>query len=185
MKNSIRFFVGFSLLILIVLYGCGVEKSEAEMKAAQQAMDNARSFSAEELATANWQEAMQAWDQGQAAVKEGKPAKTFFLRAKSRFEKTAAIAKARRDAVSKEVSTMQQMINERCSVIKTALETGKLTPKVQNQLKPLMTDVDTGNQTIVSLISQGDYVKARSAALEVQKKVYNAQQIMAGKKPTP
>jgi len=185
MKSSIRFFVGFSLLILIVLYGCGVEKSEAEMKAAQQAMDNARSFAAEELAAANWQEAMQAWDQGQAAVKDGKPAKTFFLRAKSRFEKTAAIAKARRDDVAKEVSTMQQTINERCSVIKTALETGKLTPKVQNQIKPLMAEVDTGNQSIVSLVEKGDYLKAKSTARDVQKKVYNAELIMAGKKPAP
>jgi len=185
MKNSIRFFVGFSLFILIVLYGCGVEKSEAEMKAAQQAMDNARSFAAEELAAANWQEAMQSWDQGQAAVKEGKPAKTFFLRAKSRFERTATIAKARRDDVSKEVSTMQQTINERCSVIKTALETGKLAPRVQNQLKPLMTEVDAGNQSIAGMVDHGEYVKARATAREVQKKVYNAELIMAGKKPAP
>ena len=95
MKNSIRFFVGCSLLILVACYGCGVPSSEAERKAAQQAMDNAKSFHAESLAASNWNEAVIAWEQGEAAVKEGKSAKTFFIRAKSRFEKTAAIAKSR------------------------------------------------------------------------------------------
>jgi hypothetical protein len=183
MKNSIRFFIGFSLLVLIGCYSCGVENSEAEMKAAQQAMDNAKSLHAEDLATSNWNEAMQAWDQGQAAVKEGKPAKTFFIRAKSRFDKTATIAKAHRDEISKEISDMQVTINERYAKVKTALEGGKLASRVQKQIKPIAAEVEAGNTSINDLVSQGDYLKARATAREVQKKVYNAELILAGKKP--
>jgi hypothetical protein len=153
------------------------------MKAAQQAMDNAKSVRAEELAASNWKEAMQAWDQGEAAVKEGKPAKTYFIKAKSRFEKTATIAKAQRDVVAKDVSEMQATINERFSKVKAALEKGKLNSRAQSQIKPIIAEVEAGNQSIDSLVSQGDYLKARATAREVQKKVFNAELIAAGKKP--
>jgi hypothetical protein len=184
MKNSIRFFIGFSLLVLIACYGCS-ENSEEEMKAAQAAMDNAKSFHAEELAASNWKDAMQAWDEGDAAVKQGKPAKTFFLRARSRFEKTAAIAKARQDILSKEVQEMQQTISERIAKVQTALESGRLIPGVQTQIKPLMTDVKSGAASLDNLVSQQDYLKARELAKEIQTKIYNAELILAGKKPAP
>jgi hypothetical protein len=182
MKNSTRFFIGFSLLVLVACYGCSVS-SEVEMKAAQEAMDAAKSIHADELAASNWNEAMQAWYQGEAAVKEGKPSKTYFLRAKSRFEKTATIAKARRDDVAREVSDIQQTINERLAKVKTALTSGKLTPRIQNQLKPLVAEVETGSETVGTLIGQADFVKARTAAKEIQKKVFNVELILAGKKP--
>ena len=182
MKNSIRFFIGFSLLVLVVSYGCSVS-SEAEMKAAQEAMNAAKSMHADELAASNWNEAMQSWYQGEAAVKEGKPAKTYFLRAKSRFEKTITIAKARRDDVAREVSDMQQTIGERLAKVKTALTSGRLTSRVQNQIKPLVAEVESGSETIGTLIGQEDFVKARATAKDIQKKIFNAELILAGKKP--
>jgi hypothetical protein len=183
MKNSIRFFVGLSLMTMIVCYGCGVENSEAEMKAAQQAMDSAKNIHADELAALDWSGAMQAWEQGQAAVKEGKSAKTFFLRAKSRFEKAAKIATPMRDRLSKDVSDRQTNIEEGIAKAKTALQSGKLNPKVQKQIKPIVAEVESGIQSIEDLVSQGDFIKARTTAEEVGKKVYNIQLIMAGKKP--
>ncbi len=182
MKNSIRFFIGLSLLALLVSFGCS-ENSEAERSAAQAAMDNAKSFRAEELAESNWREAREAWDEGEAAVKAGKPAKTLFLTARSRFEKTAAIAKAHRDDLSKEVSAMQQGINQRIAKIKTALEGGRVARRVQNQIKPIMTDIETDIESLDSLVGQEDFLKARALAKDIQMKAYNAELIMAGKTP--
>jgi Domain of unknown function (DUF4398) len=183
MKYSTRFFVGCSLLILVVCYSCGVPSSKEEMKAAQQAMDSAKSLHAEDLAASNWNEAMQTWEQGEAAVKEGKSAKTFFLRAKSRFEKSAAIAKSQRDVLSRDVSEMQLAIGERVSKVKAALEKGKVSSKVQKQIKPIIADVEKEKESLDGLASQGDFLKARTLGKQIQAKIFNAELIMAGKKP--
>jgi hypothetical protein len=183
MKNSMRFFVGISLLVLIIGYGCGAENSEAEMNAAQQAMEKAKSVFAEDLAPSNWLEAMTAWEQAQAAVKEGKPAKTYFLRSKSRFEKTATIAKAAGDVMAKDVTAMQLTIGERFSKVQAALERGRMSAKVASQVKPIAVEVQEGTVTLDSLVSQGNYVKAKTLARDLQAKVYNAELLIAGKKP--
>jgi signal recognition particle GTPase len=183
MKGSIRFFIGLSLSAIIACYGCGVEKSEAEMQAAQQAMNEAKSYHAEKLAASDWDEAMKAWDRGQAAVEAGKPAKTYFLQAKSRFAKTATIAKSHYDQLSQEISDMQRTISERFEKVKSALIGGRLAPRVQNQIKPILVDVEAGNESIDKLIEQGEFLTARETAREIQKKVFNAELIMAGKKP--
>ena len=183
MKNSIRFFVGSSLLILVACYGCGVPSYETEMKAAQQAMDSAKSFHAESLAASNWNEAIIAWEQGQAAVKEGKPAKTFFLRAKSRFEKAAAIAKDNGEVMSREVAQMQTAINDGLSKIKADLEKGRISAKIQKQIKPMVAEVDQGIEPLAKLVSEGDFLKAKTLARDIQSKLYNARLIAAGKKP--
>ena len=183
MKNSTGFFVVCSLFILIAFCSCSVPSSEAEMKAAQQAMDNAKSFHAEELAASNWEEAMQAWDQGQTAVKDGKSAKAFFIRAKSRFEKTAAIAKSQGETLSREVTDLQLRIGERLSKIQTALIKGRLSSKIQKQIQPIVDEAEKGKDSIESLMVQKDFLKARTAARDIQAKLYNAELIMAGKKP--
>ena len=182
MKNSMRFFVGISLLVLVACYGCGAENSKAEMMAAQQAMEKAKSVFAEDLAPSNWLEAMQAWEQGQAAVLEGKPAKTYFLRAKSRFEKTAAIAKSTGDNMAKEIGSTQQSINERLSKVQMALERGGMSSKVAKQVKPVAVEVQEGTLTLDSLVSQGNYLKARTLAQDLMTKIYNAELMIAGKK---
>jgi hypothetical protein len=183
MKNLIRFFVGISLLVLVVCYGCGVENSEAEMKAAQTAMDNAKNIFAEDLAASNWAEAMQAWEQGQAAVKEGKPAKVYFLRAKSRFEKTVSIAKATGAGLAKEIASMQITIGERFAKVKSALDRGRVPAKIMNQVKPIAAEVEEGTASVESLASQGSYVKATVLARDIQTKIYKAELLLAGKKP--
>jgi len=183
MKNSTRFFVAGGLLMLIVCFGCGAPSSEVEMKAAQEAMDKAKSFHAETLAASNWIEALQAWEQGEAAVRDGKSAKTFFLRAKSRFEKTAAIAKANGDTVSGEVKQIQQSIDERLSRLKADLERGKGSSKARKQVQPMISEADLAVESINKLMAEGDYLKARTLARDVQTNAYNAELILAGKKP--
>ena len=182
MKNSTRFIVGFSLLVLIACYGCS-ENSEVEMKEAQQAMDNAKGLHAEDLAASDFEEAMQSWNRGQSALKEGKPAKTYFLRAKSRFEKTATIAKAQQETLSRDISDMQMTIGERLAKVKSALAAGRLNSRIRTQVKPIVEEVEAGTATINNLVGQGDYLKARTMAREIQNKVYNAELILAGKTP--
>jgi hypothetical protein len=183
MTDSIRFFVGLSLVILIASSGCGPASSEAEMGAAREAMGKARSFSAEELATSDWNEAMEAWEEGQAAVEQGKPAKTHFLTAKSRFEKTAQIAKSHHDRILEDVSKMRQTISERAERIQTALDGKQVSSKVRGEIAPILAEVEEGSQSIKELLEQGSLMKAGDTAREIQKKVYGAELILQGKEP--
>jgi hypothetical protein len=183
MRNPSRFFVGCSLLVLLVCYGCSYQIPEAELKAAQQAMDQAKSLHAEDLAPSNWKEAMLTWEQAQAAIKEQKPAKTLLLRAKSRFDKAVTIAKANGEGVKREVSEMQTTISERYAKVKAVLDNGRLISKVKNQVATLAREVGEGTSSIDKLVSDGDLIKARALAKEIQRKVYNAELILAGKKP--
>jgi hypothetical protein len=43
--------------------------------------------------------------------------------------------------------------------------------------------VEEGASAVESLVSEGNLLKARTRAKEVQRKVYNAELILAGKKP--
>lgn len=183
MKNLIGLFVGSCLLILLACYGCGVENADVEMKQAQQSMDQAKSLYAQDLTPTDWKEAVQIWDQAQAAVKNGKPAKTLFTRAKNRFDRMATIAKSRNDTYSKDLSDMQMTINSRFENVKKSLQSGNLNARVLGQVKTIATEVEEGNASINTLVSQGNYLKAVTTAKQVQTKVYNAELILAGKKP--
>jgi hypothetical protein len=183
MKKSIGFFVVSILLILVACYSCSAPSSEAEMKAAQAAMENAKSLHAETLAASNWNDAIIAWEQGQAAVKEGKSAKSFFLRAKSRFEKTAAIAKSNGETMSREVTQIQTGIDSALSAIKTELERGRIPAKTQKQVKPMVADAEKNVESIAKLVADKDFMKALVLAKETQAQIYNARLIAAGKKP--
>jgi hypothetical protein len=183
MKNSTRFFVVCSLLMLVFCSSCGAPNYEKEKQAALQAMENAKSLHAEILAVSDWKEAMMAWEQGEAAVIEKKPAKTYYLKAKSRFEKTAAIAKSLGAALSQEISSIQLSINERLSKTKAAIERGRMSSRTLKQVQPLIDEAQKGAESLETLIGQGDLVKARTLAKETQAKLYNTELIIAGKKP--
>ena len=184
MNNSIRVFVGISLLVLFAFCcSCGVENSEAEMKEAQQAMEKAKSVFAEDLASSNWKDAMETWEQGQAAVKAKNPSKTLFMRARSRFEKAAAVAKSNGDNYSRELSTERSSIEQRFSKLKAAIKSGKASSKLVSQVKPIVAEVEEGTASLDSLMSKGDYLKAKMLTKDLSKKVANAELILQGKKP--
>ena len=183
MKNSTRFFVVCSLLMLVFCCSCGAPSSEKEKQAAQQAMDVARSAHADDIAASDWSEAMKAWEQGEAAAKEGKSSKTYYLRAKSRFEKTAAIAKSKSSVISEQVSSMQLSISERLSKVKAAIERGRMSSRILKQVQPIVDEVQNAMDSLENLLREGDVLKAITIAKETQAKVYNAELILAGKKP--
>jgi hypothetical protein len=156
-----------------------------EMKQARQAMDQAKSLHAEDLAPTDFQQAQKAWDHAQAAAKQGKTdtAKVLFVSAKIYFDKTADIAKAKRDALSRELSDMQLMISSNFDQVKSDLAKKKLSPKQRDQVKALASEVEEGNAFVSKLVTQEDFLKAVATAKDVQTKIYNAQLILAGQKP--
>jgi hypothetical protein len=181
----IRFCISLSVLVLLASYGCGGGSSEVEMKQALKAMNQARSRHADDLAPTEFQEAQKTLTHAQAAAKEGKTAtaKVLFVSAKIYFDKTGDIAKAKRDALSRQLSDMQLMINSNLDQVKSDVSKKHLSPKLQGQVKAIVSEVMKGKASISKLVNQEDFLKAVATAKDVQAKIYQAQLILAGQMP--
>ncbi len=177
------FYLGLSLLVLLASYGCG-GSSEMERKLAQEAMNQAKSLHADDLAPTDFQKAQVAWDHAQAAEKDGKTdgAKVLFTSAKIFFGKAADIAKSKHDALFRELDAMQLRIGENFGQVKIDLSTSALSPKQKSQVEALVSEVEQGNASISKLVAKEDLNGAVSTAKEVQTKIYHAQLILAGRR---
>lgn len=180
----IQFYISLSILVLLAFCGCGGGSSEVEMKQAREAMDQARNLHADNLASADFQQAQKAWDHGQAAQKEGNTAtaKVLFNSAQIFSGKAADIAKAKQDALSRELNAMQLMISKNLDQVKNDLSTNNLSSKQQGQVRAIVSEVEDGNAAVSNLVSQQDLLKAVAKAKDVQTKIYHAQLILAGQK---
>jgi hypothetical protein len=180
---KIRFCISLCLAVLLASYGCG-GSSEIEMTQAQEAMNHAKNVHADDLAATDFQQAQKAWDHAQAAEKEGKTAaaKVLFTSAKIFFDKAADIAKARQDALSRELSGMQLIISRNFDQIKSDLSRNNLSAMQRNQVMAIATEVEEGIDSISKLVIHEDLVKAVASAKDVQTKIYHAQLILAGQK---
>lgn len=178
-----RFYVSLILVVLLISYGCS-GSAKIEMTEAQDAMDHARNLHAENLAPADFQKAQKAWDNAQAAVKEGKTgtAKVLFTSSRIFFDQAADIAKSRQDALSRELSGMQLMISKNFDQVRIDLTRNNLSPKQRNQVLAIADEVEEGNDAISKLLVQEDLIGAVATAKDVQTKIYHAQLILAGKK---
>jgi hypothetical protein len=181
MKCFIRFFLIFSFMALIACCSCG-PTIESEVRGAQQAMEKAQSFRADELAPSDWEDAMLTWKQAQAAVAERRSAKTLLRKAKSQFNKAAETAEANGKAMAKEVGDLQVKINKRYQGIKAALAAGKPNSKIEKELEPLLMEVALNSSSIENMNMHWDYVKAKSLAQNTLRTVETAEQMMAGNK---
>jgi len=180
---KIRFYISLILVVLLASYGCS-GSSEIERTEAQNAMDYAKKFHADTLAPTDFQQAQKAWDNAQAAEKEGKTstAKVLFTSAKIFFDKTADIAKARQETLTQELGGMQVMIGKNFDQVKIDLSRNNLSSKQRGQVRAIVSEVEEGNNSISKLVTQGDLVKAVATAKDVQTKIYHAQLILAGQK---
>jgi hypothetical protein len=180
----IRILIGLSLLALLAFYACG-GSAELEMKRAQKAMEDARSLHAENLAPTNFEQAQKAWDHAQAAAKEGKTdtAKVLFASAKIYFGKAADVAKAKKEVLTRELDSMQIMINRNLDQVKGDLSKKNISSRQHGQVKALASEVEKENASIQKLVDQHDLVKAVETAKEVQTKIYHAQLILSGQTP--
>ena len=181
----IRFYISLSLLTLLASYGCGGGSSEVEMKQAQEAMNQARSVHADDLAPAEFQEAQKTFAHAQAAAKEGKSAtaKVLFSSAKIYFNRTVVIAKSKRDALSRQLDGMQLMISSNFDQVKSDLSKKHLSPKQRVQVNAIVSEVVEDKDSISKLVVEDDLLKAVATAKDVQTKIYNAQLILAGQTP--
>jgi hypothetical protein len=182
MKNLFRFFLGFSFLALIACNGCNSDP-QMDIKAAQRAMEKAKDFHAEELAASDWKEAMQAWDEAQAVFTKGKSSRAYFRKAKASFDKATAVAEVNGTAMVKEIGNIQKTINERYMQIKATLANGRVKPKIQKELKPMLVEVAVDSSEVKDLIMHGDYPKAKLKVLDIENKMLLVESVMAGKKP--
>jgi hypothetical protein len=178
-----RFFIGLSLFVLLVSYGCG-GSCEIERKQAQEAMGKAKDSHAETYATTDFQQAQKAWDRGHAAEKEGNSstAKVLYSSAKIFFRKAADIAKTKKEALSRELEGMQLVIGKNLDDMKTDLSKGGLSPSKRSQVERIASEVEKDNASIEKMVTEEDLAKAIATAKSVQTKIYHAQLILAGQK---
>jgi hypothetical protein len=182
MKNLTRFFLGFGLLVVIIFCGCNADP-QADIRGAQRAMEKAKDLHAEELATPEWKEALQAWEEGQAVLAKGKSSKAYFYKAKGLFEKARLAAEIKGAAIAKEIGEIQKAINESYMKAKAALEKGRVKPKILKELKPMLIEVAVDSSSVKDLLMECDYSQAKTKVLETQQKMLNAELILAGQKP--
>ena len=178
----IRYYVGISL-ILLAFCGCG-GSAEVDRKQALEAMNQSKSLHADILAPKDFEQAQKTWDHAQAAEKEGKTdaAKVLFASAKINFGKATDIAKAKNDALSRELSAMQAMISENLDQVKSDLSNKNLSPRQKTQVAAIVTEVDKNNASINKFVTQEDLLSAVATAKSVQTQIYHAQLILAGQK---
>ena len=84
--------------------------------------------------------------------------------------------------MSRDVSQMQVAIDEGLSKMKADLERGRISAKLQKQVKPMVAEAEQGVESLARLVSAGDFLKAKTLARDIQSKLYNARLIAAGKK---
>jgi hypothetical protein len=182
MKNSICFFLGFGLLTSIAFYGCNSDL-QPEIRAAQRALDKARDFHSEELAPTEWKESLQAWEEVQTALKKGDHPRVSLQKAKAQFDKTIAAAEAKGLTMKKEILEIQKPINESYMKIKAATrEKGRIKPNILKELNPILDEVAIDSSSVKDLVMHGDYPQAMAKVLDTQKKMLNAETMMAGQK---
>jgi hypothetical protein len=179
----IRFFFGLSLLVLLVSYGCG-GSCEVERKQAQVAMDKAKELRAANFANTDFRQAQKAWDRGEAAEKEGNSstAKVLYTSAKIFFGKAADIAKAKKEALSRELDGMQLVIGKNLDDVKKDLSKGGLAPRKRSEVETIASEVEKDNASIEKMVAEEDLARAIATAKTVQTKIYHAQLILAGLK---
>ncbi len=147
-------------------------------------MDEAKRQHADTLAPSDFEQAQKSWDRAQAADKEGNTgtAKVLFESARIHFGKAAEIAKARRDALSRQLSAMQLIISSNFDQVNRDLARGNLPLAQSAQVRAIASEVEEDKVSILKLVARDDYQGAVATAKAVQTKIYNAQLILAGQK---
>jgi hypothetical protein len=180
---EIRPYLSLSLLMLLAFCGCS-GSAEIERKQALNAMDQAKVYHADDLAPTDFEQAQTALEHAQAAEKEGRTgnAKVLYSSAKIFFGKASDIAKSKREALSRELDTMQGMIGKNLGEVKTDLSMKPLSSTQRTQVAAIVSEVEKDNASISKLVIAEDFPKAVAMAKEVQTKIYHAQLILAGRK---
>jgi hypothetical protein len=181
---KIRSYISLGLLTLLAVCGCG-GSFDVEMKAAQQARDQALSAHADLLVPTEFQKAQKTWEHAQAAAKEGNTsgAKVLFASARIYFSRSALSAQNNREALTKQLDSLTASINSNVDQMKSDLAKKRLSSREQEQVKAIVAEIAKDKASMEKLTMQDDLIRAVATANKVQMEIYNAQLILAGEKP--
>ncbi len=166
--------------LILFCFACGQPTEQIEN--AQKAMDQAKEQRAEEFSPKEWNDAMQAWNQAQAALSKGSysESSSLLLKAKTRFEKARDIAKGRRDALIQEVTGLQKTIDIRYSGVKDNLKTAKLSAAKKKELEESCKEIDQSIEKLKSQLGSGDLSPAKYTAQTTLRAVYDVEKELQG-----
>jgi hypothetical protein len=176
MKYSQRIVASISLILLFVsIYGCGgTQPPEEEIKLCQQAMEHAKTVQAEKLAAADWSSAESKVNDAQFAIKNRRygDAKTFYLQAKSRYEKAYTVGKAKHDQYMGEVDEERTAIGTNSAKLKTLV--AKAPAKKRKDIEASLSAIDQKIAELDQAMADKDAVKSKLTSKEVQEMIYKA-----------
>ncbi len=176
--------IGIVVFLLLVSYGCGSgTPPEEEQKAAQLAMEQAKQVQAEKLAVVDWGQAAQSMADADKSVKINRygDARMFYTRAKSRFENTYKVAKAKYDSLLREADENQTQIATRYARIKAQLASGRVPARTKKDLEATCVEFDKSIAEIDKFRSSGDAIRAKLSSQDLLKKVYDTETSLAKK----
>jgi hypothetical protein len=176
--------IGIVVVLLLASYGCGSgTPPQEEQKAAQQAMEQAKSVQADKLALVDWGNAAQAMADADKSIKINRygDAKMFYTRAKSRFEKTYTVAKAKYDDLLRQADENQIQISTRYARIKAQLASGRIPAKTKRDLEATCAEFEKSLAEIDKSRSSGNAIKAKLDSDDLLKRVYATETSLARK----
>ncbi len=182
MTRSHRNLLALGLVLLLCFLGCGQPTEQIQL--AQKAMDQAKEQRAEEFAAKEWNDAMQAWNQAQAALAKGSysESSTALLRAKSRFEKARDIAKGRREDLLKQVTGLQKTIDLRYTAMKNNVTAAKLSAKQKKEFEDSCKEIDQAIEKMKSQVNSGDLTPAKFTGDTTLRNIYETEKSLLGGK---
>jgi hypothetical protein len=184
-KRAKFFRVAIATCVLFVLacYGCASRPDE-QIKTATDAMNQAIEQRADQYAPGDWKSAKEMWDQAQnelAAQKYAAAAQSF-LRARARLLKVYDIAKAERESMQKVVTDIKTNIDSSYPTLKAAINAAKLTGAAKKEFQAACADIDKRIEILTSLMNEGDYIQAKTAAQQTLQAIYFSQKKLQERK---
>ncbi len=180
MTKSQRNLLALGLVLLLCFCACG--QPTEQIQQAQKAMDQAKEQHAEEFAAKEWNDAMQAWNQAQAALAKNSysESSTALLRAKSRFEKARDIAKGRREDLLKQVTNLQKTIDLRYTAMKNNVQSAKLSAAKKKEFEESCKEIDQAIEKLKSQLGSGDLTPAKFTGDTTLRNIYECEKAALG-----
>jgi hypothetical protein len=180
MNYSHRIFVPISILLLFAFVsGCGgTQPPDEELKLVQQAIEQAKTVQAEKLAAADWSNAEAKMNDAQFAIKNKRysDAKTFYLQAKSRYEKAFTVGKAKHEMYMREVDEERTALGTNLGKLKAMA--AKAPTKMKKETEASIAEIDQKIAELDKAVQDKDAVKAKLTSKEVNGKIFDVIRVL-------
>jgi len=171
----------FLCLFFASIVGCSSRPVE-QQASAQKALESARQQHAEEVAPTEWKEAEKAWNEAEAALAKGSysSAGELYQTAKSRFERAYNVAKARRDAILRDIEGLQSSINAKYDEAKDRVARSNLSAKSKKEADGLIREMDQAIDKLKKEVDEGNLTQAKATAEATLRQVYEVERKIRG-----